>query len=320
MQAMAAAGGTGGGRVERFVFIIHPLLYETIEQRTSVLQLYASWEREVKARCLTELAGLPTTTTMVVQLAGGSTELIDAARYYLGHERTLHLLPDGEQADLAHIYAGLTQRIQQHLQVGGLTFDPSSATAESWGESFEGCVPGYGSAFAHGLRLVQQPSIRFDLCVCDATFMYGATLLHTVPVMDMAGEFSDVEGMIFQLHDRTFVAVFQPRRTPMWIDERVIAAGGQGTVMQMDLVRAITKQGYPIWPAVRPDSKGLYTDAGTVPHEVRFRLSESGAPNDEITYLHGLKVSEEDFVALVKGSRVLDEEAEVLRPPAVASL
>jgi hypothetical protein len=47
--------------------------------------------------------------------------------------------------------------------------------------------------------------------------------------MDMAGKFSDVEGMIFQLHDRTFVAVFQPRRTPIWIDERVIAAGGQGT-------------------------------------------------------------------------------------------
>lgn len=320
MQQPMGDGGAAGGRVEHFVFIVHPLLYETIEPSTSALQLYAAWEQDVKARCLTELAGLPATTAMVVQLAGGSTELIDAARRYLGVERTLHLRPDGEQTDLIDLYAGLTQRIQQHLVAGGLTFDASSATAESWGESFEGCVPGYGSAFAHGLGLAQQPTIRFDLCVCDATFMYEATLLHTLPVMDATGRMSDVEGLVFQLHDRTFVAVFQPRRTPMWIDDRVIAVGGQRTVMQMDLVRAITKQGYPIWPAAPPGSKGLYADAGTVPQEVRFRLSESGGPNDEITYIHGLKVSEEEFVALVKGSRVLGKEADIMRPTAVASL
>ena len=319
-QATGAAGGSGGGRVEHFVFIIHPLLYETIEPSTSALQLYAAWEREVKACCLTELAALPTTTSMVIQLAGGSTELIDAARCCLGSERTLHLRPDGEQTNLADLYVGLVKRIHQHLTSVRLTFDASSATAESWGESFEGCVPGYGGAFAHGLGLVQQPTIRFDLCVCDATFMYGATLLLTVPVMDEVGELSDVEGMVFQLHDRTFVAVFQSRRTPMWIDERVIAVGGHGTVMQMDLVRAITKQGYPIWPSVPPGSKGLYQHSGTVPQEVRFRLSESGAANDEITYLHGLKVSEEDFVALVRGSRVLGKEAELLRPATLASL
>lgn len=314
-----AADTSAGGRVEHFVFIIHPLLYETISPTTSALQLYASWEREVKARCLTVLSALPT-TTMVIQLAGGSTELIDVARHRLGPERALHLRPDGEQTDLADLYTALTQRIRDHLLACGLAFDASSVTAESWGESFEGCVPGYGGAFAHGLGLVQQPTIKFDLCVSDATFMYGATLLLTLPVMDTRGKPTDVEGMVFQLHDRTFVAVFQPRRTPMWLDKRVIAAGGQGTVMQMDRVRAITKQGFPIWPAAPPGPKGLYADGGTVPHEVRFRLSESGAPNDEVTYLHGLKVSEKEFVALVAGARVLEKSAELLRPTAVASL
>ena len=201
-----------------------------------------------------------------------------------------------------------------------MTFDASSATAESWGESFEGCVPGYGGAFAHGLGLVQQPAIKFDLCVSDATFMYGAVLLRTLPVMDTRGESTDVEGMVFQLYDRTFVAVFQPRRTPMWLDKRVIAVGGPGTVMLMDRVRAITKQGFPIWPAAPPGPKGLYEGVGTVPHEVRFRLSESGAPNDEVTYVHGLKVSEKEFVALVAGARVLDKEAELRRPTIVVSL
>jgi hypothetical protein len=55
-----------------------------------------------------------------------------------------------------------------------------------WGESFEGCVPGYGSAWAHGLRLEIPPAISFDHCVCDAPFMYqarprGALLVHLGP-------------------------------------------------------------------------------------------------------------------------------------------
>ena len=88
----------------------------------------------------------------------------------------------------------------------------------------------------------------------------------------------------------------------------------------MDLVRAITKLGWPLWPSYAPSPKGTYAN-GTVPHEVRFRLSEGGSPNDAVTYIHGLKVSEEEFVALVAGARVLGKEAK-LRPiaAAVASL
>ena len=295
-----------GGRVERFVFIIHPLLYEEIQLETSALQLYAAWEQEVKACCLEELARLPP-STMVVQLAGASTELIDAARDRLGPARALHLLQNnGRSTELAGVFADLCAQIRQHMTAAGLTFDSSASASEMWGESFEGCVPGYGSAFAHGLGLAEKPTIAFDKCVCDGTFMYGATLLTTQQVEP------DVEAMIFQLHDRSFIGVFQPRLTPMWIDDRVIAVGRTGTMMCKDCVRAITKQGYPIWPSTPPGAKALYED-GKAPFEVRFRLSASGAPNDAITYIHGLKVSKEEFYDLMRSARVLSRDAH-LRP------
>ena len=106
--------------------------------------------------------------------------------------------------------------------------------------------------------------------------------------------------MIFELRDLTFVAVFQPRLTPHWIDERRIAVPN----LQPDKVRAITKLGCklcppllcslavsppiyspppdPLWPPTPPGPKGKYPD-GEAKHEVQFVLSESGAPNDAIT-------------------------------------
>eukprot|EP01046_Picozoa_sp_COSAG06_P026495 COSAG06_NODE_2281_length_7180_cov_49.556701_4_plen_228_part_00 len=34
--------------------------------------------------------------------------------------------------------------LERHLATYGLTYDRRSASSEAWGESFEGCVPGYG--------------------------------------------------------------------------------------------------------------------------------------------------------------------------------
>ena len=57
----------------------------------------------------------------------------------------------------------------------------------------------YGSAFAHGMQLAVRPKIIFDMCVCDATFMFEATLLHTLELAP------DIDILVFQLHDYSFV-------------------------------------------------------------------------------------------------------------------
>ena len=192
--------------VDHFVFIIHPALYESMPQTTSALSLFADWECEVKQRSLEAIAQLDAAGTFVVQLEGGSTVLLDAARKRLGDARVLHVTdsvegnaplrcrpsstlsaeevaawPGSRQAQqdgLRKSYGDQCQLIRDHLAAHALTFDPNTTTSECWGESFEGCVPGYGSAYAHGLGLgLQRLRVAFDKCVCDATFMYRARQL-----------------------------------------------------------------------------------------------------------------------------------------------
>lgn len=100
---------------------------------------------------------------MLVQLAGASTAFLDAARGHLGPTRALHLV-NGTSTDLPAIHADLVAQIRCHMDLHQLELNPGFATSEMWGESFEGCVPGYGSAFAAGLGLHSRPGALPDFC------------------------------------------------------------------------------------------------------------------------------------------------------------
>ena len=286
--------------VDHIVFAIHPLLYEALspeEIETPNHRVYLASEEQVKRRCLAAIGALRP-TALFIQLAGASTAFVDAACARLGPARALHL-QGGAGEDLAAFYSGLTAEILEHLRQHMLSLDPANVSSEMWGESFEGCVPGYGGAFAQGLRLQCHPRMVFEHTVCDAPFLWGARLLREV---SLAG--SDVHAMVFELHDLSFLAVFQPRLHPLWIDHRVIAIPG----MQPDKCRAITKLGYTLWPPAPPGPKGKYED-GEALQEVRFTLSASGAANDAVTFILGLRISEEAFCELVQGAVVLDSAA-----------
>ena len=56
-------------------------------------------------------------------------------------------------ADLAAYFVALGAAMREHLATHGLTYDAASATSELWGESFEGCVPGYGGMSADSILL-----------------------------------------------------------------------------------------------------------------------------------------------------------------------
>jgi hypothetical protein len=286
--------------VDHIVFAIHPLLYEALppdEIETPNYRVYLASEVQVKRRCLAAI-GVLQPTALFIQLAGASTTFVDAARARLGPARAVHLQGGGGD-DLAAIYSGLTAEILDHLRHHSLSIDAETVTSEMWGESFEGCVPGYGGAFAQGLRLQHPPRMVFEHTVCDAPFLWGARLLREVALPG-----SDVHAMVFELHDLSFLAVFQPRLHPLWIDHRVIAIPG----MQPDKCRAITKLGYTLWPSTPPGPKGKYED-GEALQEVRFTLSDSGAANDAVTFILGLRISEQAFCDLVEGAVVLDSRA-----------
>ena len=227
-------------QIGHIVFLIHPCCYEPLDPdqvHRDNLQLFVDREREVKARWLEALAARPA-NTLFLQL-GGPAELRGRAVEHLGVASVFY--PETEypdNGDLAEYYRRLTADFHAHAAAHGLQLDPATVTSELWGESFEGCVPGYGGAFAQYLGLQQAPRMRFEMTVYDSRFLYGAKPPEAIQI---AG--SDVEAWLFECYDGTGAAIFQARKTAQWIDERRIS-------VQLDdrRTQVCTKQGHTLWP------------------------------------------------------------------------
>ena len=243
-------------RIDHVIFLIHPCCYEPIDPgrvHADNLQLFVDREREVKGRWLEALAARPQ-NTLLLQL-GGPTELRDRAVECLGHASVFY--PETEfpdDGDLAEYYRRLTADFHAHTSAHGLRLDPAAVTSELWGESFEGCVPGYGGAFAQYLGLQRPPRMRFEMTVYDSRFLYGARAPEVILIPG-----SDVEAWLFPCHDGTGAAIFQARQTAQWIDERRIS-------VQLDdrRTQVCTKQGHTVWPETpwekgKPEAVCTYT-------------------------------------------------------------
>ena len=234
-------------RVEHIVFLIHPCCYEPLAPEDidrDNLQLFVECEREVKARWLATLAERPA-HTLLLQL-GGPAALRDRAIEYLGAPAVFYPQTEfPDDGDLAEYYRRLVADFHTHLAEFGLDFDPLNATSELWGESFEGCVPGYGGAFAQYLGLRHAPRMRFEMTVYDSRFLHRAQHWEVIPI---AG--SDVEAWLFDCADSTGAAIFQARRTAQWIDERRVH-------LQLDdrRLQVCSKGGHTLWPG-EPWEKG----------------------------------------------------------------
>ena len=152
-------------QVEHIIFLIHPCCYESLtpdEVLRDNLQFYVELERKVKARWLEALAEKPEHTLLVQP--GGPEDLGDRAMGHLGEAAVFY--PRTEfpvDGDLVEYYQRLTADFNAHLSDHDLQLDPQTATSELWGESFEGCVPGYGGAFAGNRGL--PPTCRLRLAM-----------------------------------------------------------------------------------------------------------------------------------------------------------
>ena len=234
-------------QIEHIIFLIHPCCYENLDAeaiRKDNLYLFVEREEEVKQRWLQSLAER-IGNTLFLQL-GGPEYLRETAVANLGEAAVFYprtAFP--ENGDLREYYRRLASDFRDHVSMHRLQLDTARVTSELWGESFEGCVPGYGGAFAEYLGLQYPPMMCFEMTVYDSRFLYGARRWEVIPI-----DGCDVEAWLFECHDGTAAAMFQSRLTAQWVDDRWVH-------LQLDdrRLQICTKNGHTIWPQT-PWEKG----------------------------------------------------------------
>lgn len=243
-------------QIEHIIFLIHPCCYENIDTdaiRKDNLHLFVEREKNVKRRWLQTLAEKPA-KTLFLQL-GGPEYIQETAVANLGEAAVFYpRTPFPDTGDLREYYRCLTSDFRDHVSTYQLQLETATVTSELWGESFEGCVPGYGGAFAEYLGLRCHPKMRFDMTVYDSRFLYGAQRWEVIPI-----EGCDVEAWLFECHDGTSAAIFQARLTAQWVDDRYIHLRLDDRRLQV-----CTKNGHTIWPQTpwekgRPECIGAYS-------------------------------------------------------------
>ena len=272
--------------VKHIIFLIHPCCYEDLDSaaiRRDDLALFVEREREVKQRWLEALAEEPV-KTLFVQL-GGPEYLRETATGHLGEAAVFYpqtAFP--ESGDMAEYYRRLASDFHAHVAVHGLRLDPAAVTAELWGESFEGCVPGYGGAFAQHLGLAHPPRMRFEMTVYDSRFLCGARRWEAIPV-----QHSDVEAWLFECYDGTGAAIFQARLAAQWLDERRVHLRLDDRRLQV-----CTKLGHTIWPR-EPWAKGKTEGV----HPYSTSLAECNWQ-----WIRSVGMAVDDFREVIRAARV----------------
>jgi hypothetical protein len=245
-------------RIDHLILLIHPAGWQDLARnqpemiRKNNYQIFVDRERECTDRWLTELPAKDS-SSLVIQL-GGNAFCEQDIRPRTGNRNVCltsesNLLPDRPKPDADdepscsayqhQFHINIVRRIREHLEEHDLVVDPDSVTSEIWGGSFEGCAPGYAGAFAHGLGLAKPPKMRFEMNVWDAKFLHETRRWETIPL-----EGTDIEAWLFTLHDGTFAAIYQARRSEQWLDKRPVTLSLNPARMYVS-----TKTGYTIWPA-----------------------------------------------------------------------
>jgi hypothetical protein len=234
--------------IDHIIFLVHPLVYVKMDAesiRCGNLQIFLDREIEIKARWLSALTKMPDRTLFIQQC--GPEQLVEAACKELGEAYAVRLGPPYHEGMTMHeFYVSIIDQLQTHLDKHELSFDPATVTSELWGESFEGCAPGYGGMFAQYLGLQESPRMRFEMTLYDSRWLYGATEPQVIPI-----DGTDVEAWVFECHDGTGAAIYQARRHAQWIDQRRVSVQLNTMTMQVCL-----KSGHTVWPK-EPWAKGM---------------------------------------------------------------
>ena len=238
-----AQAGVADQSIRQFVILVHPCAYEAIHY--PITDPYRALEDAARKRWLRAIPCLPR-STFVVQVDYSQISSADQLnqafinRLGAGHVVRIAVKVVGSSAPgpLKEYYEEINQRIRQQMAAQGLTFNPATVKAVIWGQSFEGCASGYGSAIASYLGLKRPTRFDYHMSAPDAPFLLKATFLQTVAVPA-----SDVEAYVFDLNDGRCAAFFRSCLTPQWLDHRPIK-------LQLDseIFSVVSKPGAAVWP------------------------------------------------------------------------
>ena len=152
-------------KVKHLIFLIHPTCYQNVDSeavRRNNWTLFLDRELQVTQRWLEALRG-QNAGTLLLQLYG-STELFATIQELLGEPNACYVKAEyTEGLEQAEYHRRLVACICGHVEKYDLIIDPDTVSSELWGESFEGCAPGYGGAFAQALGLKRPPQMKFEM-------------------------------------------------------------------------------------------------------------------------------------------------------------
>ncbi|GEM_PF-1646212 len=230
--------------IDQFVILVHPCPYEALG--TADTDPYRVLERAACQRWFDAIPSLPQ-STFVIQVdfssEGLSADKLHKAfidRLGSGRVRRIpcRIISPEDPNSLKDYYESINQEISGQIATQGLTFDRITCKSFIWGQSFEGCAAGFGSAIAGGLGLKTPTQLLYEMSAPDAPFLLNAEFVQNVPVPN-----SDVQAYIFDLTDGRCAAFFRSCLTPQWLDHRPIELR-----LNSDTFAVITKQGDPVWP------------------------------------------------------------------------
>ena len=238
-----AQAGLADQAISQFVILVHPSPYEALDY--PLTDPYRVLEDAARQRWFDAIPSLPQ-STFAVQIDYSqipSTHQLHQAlisRLGAGHVVRIPVKVVGPNTPgpLKEYYEEIHQAIRQQMAAQGLTFDAATAKTVIWGQSFEGCASGYGSAIASYLGLKTLTQFDYKMTAPDAPFLLKATFIETVLVPA-----SDVQAYLFDLNDGRCAAFFRSALTPQWLDHRPIK-------FQLDpeIVSVLSKTGAVVWP------------------------------------------------------------------------
>jgi hypothetical protein len=238
-----AQAGAADSAIEQFLVLVHPCPYESLNY--PLTDPYRALEEAARQRWVRAIPSLPK-STFAIQVdyspIPSANQLHQALIDRLGAGRVtripVRVVGSSTPEPLKKYCEEIRQQILQQLTAQGLTFDAATATTTIWGQSFEGCASGLGSAIASYLGLKTPTTFDYAMSAPDAPFLLKASFLQTVALSG-----SDVEAYLFDLNDGRCAAFFRSRLTPQWLDHRPIK-------LQLDpeVFSVLSKPGPVVWP------------------------------------------------------------------------
>ena len=173
-------------KAKRIVYLIHSMIYSNLAARdpqtihNTNAGIYLERELLCERRWRAAIGQLEP-NAIYAQLAsdvGGGDEILSCARQQLGDDRVI--VPEAEWhdgIDPEHYKQNLTDSFLSQLADKGHDLDRETTELELWGESFTGCVYGYGTALCRQVGLNNPAFVNFDMTVPDERLLCKAELV-----------------------------------------------------------------------------------------------------------------------------------------------